>query len=196
MQEKAKEKPVALEGEISRRPAGRLLRFILAVTGIAFLKAVVGFVSTYVLGFRRRGRVTAEGSLISIDVESYMMGRRVRRSRTHIPFRSVVFIRKDESLGVMPVLGAALGLMAGLALGFIFLVQWSMTLLGIYIIVGFACVLVGASIDLLVSFIIPRLRGRSTFVFATRSDVYRLRNVPVEQVEGFMDRWSNLLVVK
>lgn len=196
MDEKKKVKTAVLEGEITRRSGGKLFSFILAVTGIAFLRAIVQFIATYILGFRRKGRVSAEGYLLKIEIESYMLGRRVRQSQAHVPFRNIIYIQKDDSISLLPVLGAAMGLMAGFAAGFVFLVQWSMTLLGIYIIIGFACILLGIAVDFLFSFIIPRIRGRSSFIFATQKEVYRMRGVPEKQISGFMEKWSNAFVVK
>jgi hypothetical protein len=129
-------------------------------------------------------------------MEFFMFGRKVRTSMIHVPVRNIITIRTDESAGVLPVLGATLGLVAGLLLGFIFLVEWSTTLLGIYIIIGFGCLLAGIAIDLLVSFIVPRLKGRRSLSFTTRTDIFRLTAVRGDQLASFMDAWSNLMIVK
>jgi len=196
MNESGEDRTVTIEGEISRRSSGRLLRFVLAVTGILTLAAAARFVLSYVLGLRRKGRIVTDGSMLRVETELFILGRRIRQSRSHVPFRSVQRISQDESAGVLPVLGAALGLVGGLAAGFIALVQWSMTLLGIYIIVGLACVLAGIALDILCSFVIPRARGRSSFTLATPTDVFTLTGVPREQIVRFMDRWTNAFVVK
>jgi hypothetical protein len=196
MDDAAKTRTLALEGEISRRSPGKLLRFILAVTGILFVRALVLFLFTYILGFRRKGKISSDGSILKIETELFMLGRKVRTSTTRVPLRDILCIRTDESAGVLPVLGATLGLMAGLLLGFIFLVEWSTTLLGIYIIIAFGCLLAGIAIDLLVSFILPRLKGRSSLSFTTRAEIYRLTGIPGDRLASFMDGWSNLMIVK
>jgi hypothetical protein len=196
MDETPKTKTLCLEGEISRRSSGKFLRFILAVMGVLLLRALVLFLFTYILGFRRKGTITSDGSTLKVEMESFMLGRKVRTSMTHVPVRNIIYIRTDESAGVLPVLGATLGLVTGLLLGFIFLVEWSTTLLGIYIIIGFGCILAGIAIDLLVSFIVPRIRGRRSLSFATRTDIFRLTAVRGDQLASFMDAWSNLMIVK
>jgi len=190
MNEEGKEDKVIVEGELCRRPARRLLRFLLAVTGISFLKALGLFVSTWVLGFRKRGRVLSDGSLLTLEVESSMLGRRLRQSRTHIPVRNVLQVRREDNLGALPVMGGALGLMAGFALGFIVLVQWSRTLLGVYIIIAFACVLLGIGVDIFVSFLYPRLGRKSSLSLSTQTDVYTLRGVPDDRIEAFLKAWK------
>jgi len=188
--EEAKEKSVLVEGELCRRPARRFLRLLLAVTGISFVRALGLFVSTWVLGFRKRAKVFSDGSMLTLEVESSMLGRRMRRSRTHIPVRSVVQVRREDNLGALPVMGGALGLMAGFALGFVVLVQWSRTLLGIYIIIGFVCVLLGIGVDIFVSFIYPRLGKKSSLSFSTRSEIYTVRGVAEGQIEAFLKTWK------
>lgn len=190
MNEEGKENRVIVEGELCRRPARRFLRFLLAVTGISFLRALGLFVSTWVLGFRKRAKVLSDGSILTLEVESSMLGRRMSQSRTHIPVRSVLQVRREDNLGALPVMGGALGLMAGFALGFIVLVQWSRTLLGIYIIIGFACVLLGIGVDIFVSFLYPRLGKKSSLSLSTQSEVYTLRGVAEDQIETFLRTWK------
>jgi hypothetical protein len=187
--EEAKDRVLA-EGELCRRPARKLVRVLLAVTGISFLRALGLFVSTWVLGFRKRGRVFSDGSLLTLEVESSMLGRRVKQTTIHIPVRSVLQVRREDNLGAMPVMGGVFGLLAGLALGFIVLVQWSRTLLGIYIIIGFACVLLGIGVDIFVSFIYPRLGRKSSLSLSTQNEVYTLRGVPDDQIEAFLRTWK------
>lgn len=182
---------MVLEGEISSRRTGKFLRFISAVTGFLFLRAVVLFILTCILGLRRRGKIEAEGSLLKMEIESSFLGFKLKKSNVDIPMRSITYVQRDEGSGTLPVLGAALGMMVGFAAGFIFLVQWSTTLLGIYIILGFACIIAGIVVDFLVSAAVPRLRGKRSILLAVGQVVYRVSGAPRDQVAQFMDLWKD-----
>ena len=181
---------MVLEGEISSRRTGKFLRFVSAVTGFLFVRAVVLFILTYILGLRRRGKIEAEGSLLKMEIESSFLGFKIKKSSVDIPMRSISCVQRDEGAGVLPVLGAALGMMVGFAAGFIFLVQWSTTLLGIYIILGFACIVAGIIVDFLVSAAVPRLRGKRSVLLAAGRTVYRVSGASQDQVAQFMDLWK------
>ncbi len=177
-----------IEGDLVRSSRKKAVRFFLAVTGILFLRALLLFFSGYILGFRRRGKLTREGSTLRLQEERFMLGRKIGTRETVVPLRAILWIRRDERVGLLYVLSAALGLIAGMLVGFVFFVEWSITLLGIYLIIGFGCILGGIAVDIAVSFLLPHVRKRSSLSFATTTETYHLSGVAEDKIDIFLGK--------
>jgi hypothetical protein len=190
---------LSLEGEIRRRPLGGGWRLVAAFTGLLLAWHVFAALARYALGLRRAGRVSVDGRFVRVETELRAFGATLRRSTSLIPVHAVLFMERREGVAPWALAGGAIGLAAGLLLGFAFLVEWSRSLLGVYVIAALGCVIAGVAVDLAVARLAPRLRGRTALVVMTYTrhpaPLLLLTGAPAREVERFVEEWAKAYVV-
>jgi len=186
---------LVLEGNFSHYYSGKIVRFLMGITGISFLKAIILFFLRYVIGFKRKCFLFSDEKNYLIEVRIFLLGFELKKTKFFIPRESIVTIRIDESLSFLPILGIAGGLITGLLLGFIFLVEWSLTLFGRYIILCFLCILFGIGVEIAFGVLIPRFKKKRSVQLITKTHTYRISGVDEKKLDLFVESFKNFQAI-
>jgi hypothetical protein len=158
-----------VDGELGSRPRSAFAAWLLAATGIAFLKRVIRWLARLVLAYKRPARVSLSGDGgIRVRWHTELLGRTLREEDVVVPRAALVRATRDVRY---PALALYVGLLA-LALGSY--VGISALFDGIYasspslLATGIAVVGIGVAADFVFSSLIPGRRGQCRIVFLPR----------------------------
>lgn len=156
-------------GELGSRPRSVLAAWILAATGITFVKRAVRWLARLVLAYRRPASVSLSGDGgIRVRWHTELLGRTLREEDVVVPRTALVRATRDVRY---PALALYVGLLA-LALGSY--VGISALFDGIYasspslFVTGIVVVAIGVAADFVFSSLLPGRRGQCRIVFVPR----------------------------
>jgi hypothetical protein len=158
-----------VDGELAWRPRNAFVGWLLAATGIVFLKRALRWIARLVLAYKRPARVSLSGDGgIRVRWHTELLGRTLREVDVIVPRAALVRATRDVRY---PALALYVGLFA-LAVGSY--VGISALFDGIYasspslLATGIAVVGIGIATDFVFSSLIPGRRGRCRIVFVPR----------------------------
>jgi len=185
-----------IDGRLAPRLRSRVLRLLMGLTGLLLARALVVFVASYLLGYRRpcTARIHDEG--IVIESSTCLLGRIVRTVATRIPPWKIDRVDREDRFRHAHVLVGALFFLLGVAGGFGLVVEWAWTRFGLYLLLGLGAIALGIAIDLAVVALVPAARGRSTIVIWGGGSIFRIEDVVDGTVDGFTRGFEELSRVR
>lgn len=153
--------PASLNGKISFMRERRVLKFLSAVTGLLSVKIILIFLLRYFAGYAKKGKIEVTKEEVLLYGKLYLFGKQIRKFEKKIPTSRLKRLEKDYHYKNLTLLSAAGGLVSGVLIAFICLVEWSFSMLGIYIISFFLFIILGITFEILGSIIIPHLKGET-----------------------------------
>ncbi len=176
-----------LEGRLQSRSKSRLLRLLMALTGLLLVVAVARLVSGWILGYKRPCSVTLDEAGMAVDVKTVLAGRMLSTRKLDVPPWKVGTIEREERFRHAHVLVGAMFFLMGAGAGFGLVVEWAFTQFGIYLLMGIGAMVLGIGLDLAVVLVVPSVRRTSAVVIHTDTGTLRVDDVLDGNAERFLE---------
>ncbi len=181
------ERVETLDGRLETRSQSRIVRFVMAITGLLLLRFLGNLAAGYLLGYRRPCTLRIDDEGLLLDSRTCLLGRDLSSRSARMPPWSLESVALEKRFRIAPVLVGALFLVLGAVLGFAFLVEWAWTRFGIYLIISAALLALGIAGDLVAVYLVPSAGRKTAIVIRTRSGRIRVTDVDDGAASRFMD---------
>lgn len=178
--------PITLTGEVARMPSFGPVRVLLIATGLILIRNLLRLLARYCIGLRGRATAAVHTHILTLTVEWFLFGRRIRRSKTVTPISRLTAVRFENRQRYLYILVGAGALVTGILVG----MQWFLDGLRAgypyLVLVGAAVIAAGVIIDVVMFLFVPKGEGRSHLVLGLGPWIVRVVGVDTSRATDFI----------
>ena len=154
----------SLKGHLAPLPRGPFLTFLFAISGWLVLRSLGILLARYVLSLKRDARIELTAQGLDIDAKVGLLGREMKKINAHYPATGLASITREVRFPSINVYVGLAALLLGTYTGVTFLAWGVPSQSPRLIAYGLLTLLLGVVLDLLITSLVPGVRGRCRIV--------------------------------